>query len=444
MEIKALLDVDMVALESSDKVTLMLDLTAPANPLHVNRPGQAVQVVLDRSGSMEGHPLEAAKGSLLKLVDRLAPQDSFGLVAFDDTALVIVPTRSMADHHLPSLKQAIREMRIGGSTDISAGYLMGIRELKRVNSTGGSTLLLISDGHANSGETDPKFFAEVATKAATEKLTTSTIGLGDGYDETILEALAQGGGGAHRFAGTIDEAVGAIAAEVEDLLDKAVVNAVLRITPTSALVGAPAIEVLQRLPYWMDGQTYVLQLGDLYSGENRRFVVEIPLPGIASLGLCHIADLAIEYLDLGQLQEISVTLPVHVNVVPEDIAAGRIADPIVRAERLVLDAQSAKALAVADLSMGNVKEASERLKGTAAKLRRDASLIPVTDENSANSLAIIIAEADEIDALALTAENQNILYSQKRMTESFSRKTRSRNVRNEPEELNSEPSQEIK
>jgi len=444
MEIKALLDVDMVALESSDKVTLMLDLTAPANPLHVNRPGQAVQVVLDRSGSMEGHPLEAAKGSLLKLVDRLAPQDSFGLVAFDDTALVIVPTRSMADHHLPSLKQAIREMRIGGSTDISAGYLMGIRELKRVNSTGGSTLLLISDGHANSGETDPKFFAEVATKAATEKLTTSTIGLGDGYDETILEALAQGGGGAHRFAGTIDEAVGAIAAEVEDLLDKAVVNAVLRITPTSALVGAPAIEVLQRLPYWMDGQTYVLQLGDLYSGENRRFVVEIPLPGIASLGLCHIADLAIEYLDLGQRQEISVTLPVHVNVVPEDIAAGRIADPIVRAERLVLDAQSAKALAVAYLSMGNVKEASERLKGTAAKLRRDASLIPVTDENSANSLAIIIAEAEEIDALALTAENQTILYSQKRMTESFSRKTRSRNVRNEAEELISEITEEIK
>ena len=290
MLIKALLDVDMVALESSDKVTLMLDLTAPANPLHINRPGQAVQVVLDRSGSMSGHPFESAKSSLLKLVDRLAPQDSFGLVAFDDTALVIVPTRTLADHHLPSLKQAIRDMQTGGSTDLSAGYLLGIRELKRVQSTGGSTLLLISDGHANAGETDPKFFTEIATKSASEKVTTSTIGLGDGYDETILEALAQGGGGAHRFAATVDEAVGAIAAEVEDLLDKAVVNTVLRLTPTSALIGAPSIEILQRLPYWMDGETYVLQLGDLYSGENRRFVVEIPIPGMAALGLCHVAD----------------------------------------------------------------------------------------------------------------------------------------------------------
>ena len=74
MDVKAVLDVDMVALESSDKLTLMLDLTAPANPLAANRPGQAVQIVLDRSGSMDGAPLEAAKGSLLKLIERLAPR----------------------------------------------------------------------------------------------------------------------------------------------------------------------------------------------------------------------------------------------------------------------------------------------------------------------------------------------------------------------------------
>mgnify|MGYP006203281889 CR=1 FL=1 len=45
-------------------------------------------------------------------------------------------------------------------------------------------------------------------------ITSASIGLGNGYDETILEAIAQGGGGAHRFAADIDEAVGAIAAVV--------------------------------------------------------------------------------------------------------------------------------------------------------------------------------------------------------------------------------------
>ena len=400
-----------------------------------NNKGKTLVVCLDRSGSMEGHPLEAAKGSLLKLIDRLAPQDSFGLVAFDDSALVIVPTRTMADHHMPSLRKAIRDLQTGGSTDISAGYLMGLRELTRVQATGGSTLLLISDGHANAGEKDPKFFQEVSTKSATEKVTTSTIGLGNGYDETILEALAQGGGGAHRFAGSIDEAVGAIAAEVDDLLDKTIVNAVLRVTPTSAMSGAPAIEIVQRLPYWKDGETFVVQLGDLYSGENRRFVIDLDVPGITSLGLCKIADITIEYLDLAQRQEISVTMPVNVNVVPGDVAAGRIADPIVRAERLILEAQTAKSLAVDELLNGKIKEASTRLKGAASSLRREASLIPVTDERSAESLAIIKAEADEIDVLAQTAEDQDVMYSSKRMTESYSRKTRSRNVRNQPVDL---------
>jgi Ca-activated chloride channel family protein len=429
MQVKALLDVDMVALEATDKVTLMLDLTAPQNPTHASRPGQAVQVVLDRSGSMDGQPLEAAKGSLLKLIDRLAPQDSFGLVAFDDTALVITPMRTMADHHLPSLRKAIREMHTGGSTDISAGYLMGLRELTRVQAAGGSTLLLISDGHANAGEQDPKFFAGVAAKSATQKVTTSTIGLGNGYDETILEALAQGGGGAHRFAATIDEAVGAIAAEVNDLLDKTIVNTVLRITPTAAMTEVPTIEILQRLPHWMDGTTYVIQLGDLFSGENRRFVIDIEVPGIAALGLCKLADITIEYLNLTDRQEISLTIPVNINVVPGDVAAGRVTDPIVRAERLILGAQSAKSLAAEEILEGNNKAAAKNLKGTAANLRREASLIPVTDEFGAESLALIQAEADEIDRLAQTAEHEEIHYSAKRMTESYSRKTRSKNDR---------------
>ena len=432
MNSAAHLDVDLIALEAAEHITLMLDLTAPQNPTLANRPGQAVQVVLDRSGSMSGAPLEAAKGSLLKLVDRLAPQDSFGLVAFDDTALVIAPTRTMAEHDMPSLRKVIREMQPGGSTDISAGYLLGLRELKRVQAVGGSTLLLISDGHANAGETAPKFFSEVSTKSATEKVTTSTIGLGNGYDETILEALAQGGGGAHRFAGTIDEAVGAIAAEVDDLLDKTIVNAVLRLTPTAAMTAVPTIEILQRLPYWMDGPTYVVQLGDLFSGENRRFVIDIEVPGIAALGLCKLADIVIEYLNLADRQEISVTLPVNVNVVPGDVAAGRVSNPIVRAERLILDAQSAKSLATEEILKGKTKEASTRLNGAANNLRREASLIPVTDEASAQSLALIKAEADEIEALAQTAQDYDIAYSSKRMTESYSHKTRYKNDRNQP------------
>ena len=170
MHVKAHLDVDLVALEAADQLTLMLDLTAPITDKAKNRAPQAIQVVLDRSGSMEGERLESARGSLLKLVDRLAPQDFFGLVAFDDQALVIVPMRQVKDHHIPSLRQAIRQIESRGSTDLSAGYLMGLRELTRVTTAGASTLLLISDGHANAGEKDPKVLQSIATKHATQQI----------------------------------------------------------------------------------------------------------------------------------------------------------------------------------------------------------------------------------------------------------------------------------
>ena len=428
MHVKAHLDVDMVAVETTDKVSLMVDLAAPIGDAQKTRPGQAVQVVLDRSGSMSGDRLQSAKFSLLRLLDRLAPQDSFGLVAFDDQALVIAPMRTMADHNLPALKKVIREMNTGGSTDLSAGYFLGLRELARANTNNGATLLLISDGHANAGEKDPAVLGDVATKHATSNITTSTIGIGDGYDEKILESLARGGGGQHRFAYTIDEAIGAIAAEVNDLLEKSVVNAVLRVTPEP--FASPRIEIVQNLPYWVENNTYVVQLGDLFAGENRRFLIDFEVPGMAALGLCKIADITLEYLNLSEMQEVSVTMPVQVNVVPEDVAKGRTIDPIVAAERLVLTAQAEKKSAIDELNAGKSKAAVTRLKGTAENLRRRASEIPVTDERSAESLNIIRAEADEIEKLANYAEFEDSNYAMKRNMESMSRSSRSRKLRN--------------
>jgi Ca-activated chloride channel family protein len=433
MNVKAILDIDLVALESREKVTMMLDMTAPISDAAKSRPGQAVEVVLDRSGSMAGPVFDSAKESILKLIDRLAPQDSFGLIAFDDQALVIAPMRTMADHHIPSLRKAIREMQTGGSTDISGGYTMGLRELSRVATDAGATLLVISDGHANAGEKDPKVFSQIAASHSANKITTSTIGLGTGYDETILEALAQGGNGAHRFAYTIDEAIGAIAAEVTDLLEKSVVNAVLRFTPSPVLTTNPRIEILQRLPHYKDGDSYVVQLGDIYAGENRRFVIDIEVPGMPALGLTTIADITLEYLDVAKMQEISVSMPVQVNVVPDDVAKGRLADPIVRAERLILTAQTEKATAIEELRSGNNKQASTRLKSTAEKLRREASTIRVTDDRTAESLQLINSEADEMDVLAKSAEFDDIAYSSKRLNENFSEKSRARKMRNRDE-----------
>jgi Ca-activated chloride channel family protein len=426
---KFILDTDMAAHQQDENLTLLVEIKAPLAAQQSSRPAQGVVLAIDNSGSMEGSPLDAAKSSALKLLSQLDKKDWFGLITFDDTARVVVPMRRMGDHDLPSVKQAIRNIEDGGSTDISAGYTMALRQARNCTAEAGTTVLLISDGHANTGQTDPHFFIDVASKAATEKISCSTIGLSNGYDEKILEAIAQGGGGGHRFASGVDEAIGAFAAEFNDLLEKVAVNVVMKLTPTALAEGHPSIEIIQRLPFWKDGNDYFVQLGDFYSGEERRFVMDLSIPGIAALGLCKVAEISIEYLDLQQKCEVQVVLPVHVNVVPADVAAGRVEDPIVRAERLILSAQAEKAIATQELQAGKTKEASARLKGTAENLRRVASAIRVVDERTAESLAIILEEANDIEVLAETAEVEDAAFSQKRLHEDYSRKTRSRNQR---------------
>ena len=232
MHIEAHLDVDLVAVETEDEVSVLVELTAPtarrgAGP----RPDRALQVVLDRSGSMSGDRLEGAKSALVALVDRLDPTDSFGLVAFDDKVQLVFPAGPLTDK--AGAKRAISSVTAGGSTDLSAGYLRGIQECRRVTGPGGATLLLVSDGHANEGVTDPERLGGVAADARRHGIITSTLGWGLGYDERIMSSIARGGSGNELFAENSDTAIALIAAEVEGLLTQTAQAA-------SVLIGLPS------------------------------------------------------------------------------------------------------------------------------------------------------------------------------------------------------------
>ena len=98
MHVNAHLDVDVIALEQDDVVNVLLELQAPPMPPSAApRPAHTIVVVLDRSGSMSGPRLFAAKSALAALIDRLDPTDKLGVVVFDNTAQVVLPTRPLGD-----------------------------------------------------------------------------------------------------------------------------------------------------------------------------------------------------------------------------------------------------------------------------------------------------------------------------------------------------------
>ena len=100
-------------------------------------------------------------------LDRVKPQDTFGVVMFDDSAAVAVPARPIRDHHLPTVHQLIEGIHSGGITDLTGGYLLGLSEARRNLGATGATLLLLSDGHANAGITDPAQVGRLAARPTT-------------------------------------------------------------------------------------------------------------------------------------------------------------------------------------------------------------------------------------------------------------------------------------
>ena len=416
MRIATTLDVDVLALESDSRLSVLLELTAPVDEAgRASRPASTLEVVLDRSGSMSGPPLEGAKRALLAVVDRLDPRDSLGVVAFDDRARIVIPAGPLADK--AAARRAVAAVQPGGMADLAAGYLTGLQEARRAAGEAGATLILVSDGHANAGETNPDVLGSVAGRARAEGVTTSSLGYGLGYDERLLSAIARRGGGNEAFAQDPGPAGRAIAGEVEGLLSQAVQAATLLVEMSPQVRG---LRVVNELPANPVPQGVLVEIGGLYAGESRRILLTFDIPGVAALGLLQVATLTFSWVALPALEAQTVTVPVHVNVVPGDVAAGLVPDPVVRTELAYLEAQRAKRTASTLLSQGDTAGAVHALRTSAASVAMAMASAP------ASMVADLSDESRELDELLADVRDGQVSRAAKSSSATAARKSRTR------------------
>lgn len=392
MQISAHLDVDVVALQSDDEISLLLELKAPPVADSKPRAPVSLQVVLDRSGSMADGRLYAAQGALHTLVDRLGPEDTFGLVAFDHEVLVAVPAGPLTDKE--AVKAAIWSLAPRGMTNLSSGYLRGIQEARRAKNGDRATLVLLSDGHANEGVTDADQLGTVARGAEGRGVVTSTLGVGLGYDETLLTEIARSGSGNALFAEEPDTAGAALAGEVDGLLAQTVQAASVTIRPT---VDVSNVTVVNDLPAQPVSDGLMIELGDFYADETRKLLLQFDVPAIAGLGLAQIAEIELQYVELPALTSHTINVPVHVNVVPGDEAAGRIPNPTVTTELAFQRAQQTKRRAAEALRDGHVEDAADLYGAASASLQQ---ILPASAPEMREEL---LAEAELLEGLASRA-----------------------------------------
>lgn len=417
MKFSTALDVDVVAHESADEVSVLIELEAPDAPV-VDRARSALQIVLDRSGSMNGAPLDGAKKALADVIARLDPQDVFGVVTFDDHAEVAVPAAPLSDKQQATL--LVDAIFAGGMTDLSSGYLRGLQELRRAAKASkirGGTVLVVSDGHVNSGICEVDEFASLTSKAASDGIVTSTLGYGAGYDETLLSAIARSGNGNHVFAENPDAAGSAISGEVEGLLSKAV----QAVTLTVRFVPEVQLSLYNDLPAHQvaDGEVSI-ELGDLYGSEARKLLLKLAVDGMSGLGVAQIAELELRYVESATLTEHTVTLPVTVNVVPGDEATGRVPNPTVQSEKLYQEGQAAK------LRASEAYESGDLDTGASYLLDSQQLLCSAMDIAPAPIRSAMRVEMDEINDVISAAGAAGAGYASKMTRDSYHRNNRKR------------------
>ena len=194
---------------AADATHVLVRLVAPAQPVTENsasaqRAPLDLALVIDRSGSMSGDPLKAALESSVRIIQGLRSDDRIAVVTFDDHVQVVQPLVAVGDAH--DLVNRVRQIESGGSTALFDGWQEGVKQLAPfVKKERIARVILLTDGQANHGLVDEAQIFEHVAKAAGASITTSTVGLGHGFNETLLTGMAKAGEGAANFGQSADD-----------------------------------------------------------------------------------------------------------------------------------------------------------------------------------------------------------------------------------------------
>ena len=271
---------------------LKVTLDAPRAPERGERPRVNLAVVIDKSGSMRGDKIKRAKEAAIEAVRRLNPDDLFSLVVYDTAVETVIPAQRAAN--IEQLEARIRGVHTSGNTALFAGVSQGGAEIrKHLDTDYVHRIILLSDGLANVGPSDPGDLRRLGAAFVKEGISVTTVGVGTDYNEDLMAGLAETSDGNTYFVESSRDLPRIFAAELGDVLS--VVAKKVRIT-IECPDGVTPLRIIGR-DGRIRGNTVELRLNQLYASQEKYALVEVRIPAGADGEERDIAVARVDYLD---------------------------------------------------------------------------------------------------------------------------------------------------
>jgi Ca-activated chloride channel family protein len=190
----------------------------------------SVHIVLDISGSMSGQAIDDARKAAEAVVDKLDANDDFSMVTFSDDAKLLVSDGAIGPRRA-KVKERIEGVKADGGTNISAGLDQGYLEAHSgaIPADAVRIVMLLSDGHANGGDTNPDHLADRAAKAFQDGIQTSSFGLGTDFDASLMSRIADRGAGGYYYLADSSQITPALSREIDARLQPVATAVELRV-----------------------------------------------------------------------------------------------------------------------------------------------------------------------------------------------------------------------
>jgi len=377
-------------------VDLLVRILAPRPQQKTERPGINLALVLDRSGSMQGEKIELTRRAAALTVKALTARDRLSVVSFANDVSTVVASTSVTDKE--RILRQIENIQAYGSTALFDGWKCGAAQAslelseRRLN-----RVVLLTDGQANVGETNPDAICHDVNRLSQRGLQTTTLGFGKDYNEILLRSMAASGGGNHFFVETPDQLTRFIELELEGLA--ATIGTRVRLKLVSHIPGLQ-VEPLSEVQTQAEG-SYELADLTLEVPLELLFRVKVPAGSEPDSGLT--AELSWHSPESGQSECLQVTL-----ALPRVSAEERLRLPInpqVEGQLAVAMAARARKEAIEAMRRGDRAQAT-RLLGDAL----GSGKLPDLERSQLQQLRSSIQEGDASKSSKLF-ESQSYAYS---------------------------------